>query len=170
MTTATPSSMPALGVQRLLEHLIDYAGLFPPAELDMATAVANYASYVNGPRTLDARTHDRARVARLDEFETHAADQLPNGADDEPWALSVLVKPAGDDGLAADFERIAAFNAAHCEPGQGLAIVDVVELKAADSAVIERTLDIVPDEIFPILRDPAHRRSARLPWRRSSAW
>jgi hypothetical protein len=29
----------------LLRDLIDYAGLFPPASLDMAAAVANYDSY-----------------------------------------------------------------------------------------------------------------------------
>jgi hypothetical protein len=32
----------------LMEGLIDYAGMFPPAELDMPTAAANYESYLDG--------------------------------------------------------------------------------------------------------------------------
>ena len=33
----------------LMEGLIDYAGLFPPASLDMPTAVRNYAAYRKSP-------------------------------------------------------------------------------------------------------------------------
>ena len=154
MTTASTPSLPALGIQRLLEHLIDYAGLFPPAQLDMETAVANYASYVAGPRhwMLERMI---VPVSRLDEFEAAAAGMLPTGEDDEPWALSVLVSPADSDTLEADFERINAFNAAHCEPGQGLAIIDVVELKADDSSAIDAALDLVPDNVFPFFEIPA---------------
>jgi hypothetical protein len=32
-------------LQVLLKHAIDYAGLFPPANLDMPTAITNYATY-----------------------------------------------------------------------------------------------------------------------------
>lgn len=35
-------------IRALLEGVIDYAGLFPPAELPMAEAVANYARYRDG--------------------------------------------------------------------------------------------------------------------------
>src|ERR1700722_2418167 len=34
-------------LRALLSGLIDYAGLFPPAGLDMAAAVRNYASYLS---------------------------------------------------------------------------------------------------------------------------
>ena len=33
----------------LLRGLVDYAGLFPPAALDMSSAVRNYANYLHGP-------------------------------------------------------------------------------------------------------------------------
>ncbi len=36
-------------VRQLLNTLIDYAGLFPPAALDMRRSVANYAAYLEGP-------------------------------------------------------------------------------------------------------------------------
>ena len=35
-------------LRALLEHLIDYAGLFPPAALSMQDAVRNYARYREG--------------------------------------------------------------------------------------------------------------------------
>src|SRR5437868_3433140 len=40
--------MLARSAEALLTHLIDYAGLFPPAALPMADAVRNYASYRDG--------------------------------------------------------------------------------------------------------------------------
>jgi hypothetical protein len=76
---------PAL--RALLAGLIDYAGLFPPAALSMAEAVANYAGYRGGP---DAWALGRFVVpaARLAEFEASAAPCL-NGT---PWLLSVLAE------------------------------------------------------------------------------
>jgi hypothetical protein len=37
-------------VRALFEHIIDYAGLFPPARLPLPEALRNYAGYVSGPR------------------------------------------------------------------------------------------------------------------------
>ena len=39
----------------LLAGIVDYAGLFPPAGLDMATAIRNYAEYRHGVRELCAQ-------------------------------------------------------------------------------------------------------------------
>ena len=35
-------------IRSLLADLIDYAGLYPPAALDMRSAVRNYVSYSQG--------------------------------------------------------------------------------------------------------------------------
>lgn len=40
--------MTARSLRALLEHLVDYAGLFPPAALTMQDAVRNYARYRDG--------------------------------------------------------------------------------------------------------------------------
>lgn len=40
-------SNPKASVRALLTEIIDYAGLFPPAQLSMPEAVANYAAYKN---------------------------------------------------------------------------------------------------------------------------
>jgi hypothetical protein len=41
--------MPAASLRALLEHSIDYAGLFPPANLALAPALEDYARYVRLP-------------------------------------------------------------------------------------------------------------------------
>ena len=41
--------MPAAALRALLEHAIDYAGLFPPADLALEPALENQAGYVRSP-------------------------------------------------------------------------------------------------------------------------
>jgi hypothetical protein len=38
-----------IAIRTLLAKSIDYAGLFPPAELDISTALENYVRYSTGP-------------------------------------------------------------------------------------------------------------------------
>jgi len=143
------------GLRRLLEHVVDYAGLFPPAGLDMRTTVANYARGLASPEgwLLERLV---VPVGRLGEFEATAGDLMPTGDDDEPWPISCLVRPAGEAGIADDFAAIEAFNRRRAEPGAGSAIVDVVELRGGDPDAIDRVLDEIPDELFPFFEvDPA---------------
>ena len=52
-------------LRALLAGIVDYAGLFPPAALDMSTAVRNFADLSSRSRRVDARTVRRAgRAAR----------------------------------------------------------------------------------------------------------
>lgn len=61
-------------VRALLEHIIDYAGLFPPARLPLPEALQTYAGHVAGPRQwLVGRFVCPA--ARLDELTQHARAQ-----------------------------------------------------------------------------------------------
>lgn len=113
--------------EALLDGLIDYAGLFPPAGEDMRPALENYASYALGP---DRRALGRfiVPIARLAELEKEGSDLMPRGKSTRPWRLSVLVA----EDLAAAIEDISRFNRDHA-PGsrKGQAVIDVVELKAS---------------------------------------
>jgi hypothetical protein len=101
----------------LLDGLVDYAGLFPPAAVSMREAVANYAAYRAGAsRAMLARFV--VPVARLEEF-VAAARALP--ADGDAWPLAVL---AG----AGDAATLDAFDAAHGARWR----VDTIEAKAED--------------------------------------
>ncbi len=136
MTRPIPASL-----RTLLSELVDYAGLFPPAKLDMAVTVANYANYLAGK---DAWALGRLIVpaTRLDEFEQHAESHLPAGPDDPPWQLTALV---GYDSLDDDLRRLAAFNETHADRAR----IQVIELRAASAAEIDDALDRIPDHIFP---------------------
>jgi len=103
-------------VRALLEGIVDYAGLFPPARLDMAATVANFARY---------RAGDHAwmlgrlvvPVARLEEFIDASAGI--DGVGD--WRISGI---AGED-PAGDMERVEEFNR------RGGPIVDSIELRVS---------------------------------------
>jgi hypothetical protein len=109
----------------LLDGLIDYAGLFPPAGEDMRPALENYARYLRGSEN-QYLGRFIVPVARLGELEEVGADLLPRDA--TPWRLSVL---APDNPQAAS-ERLARFNSEHAAGSRaGHALVDVVESKAS---------------------------------------
>ncbi len=109
----------------LFSGLVDYAGLFPPASLGMADAVAAYAADRAGR---DAWMLGRfvCPAARLAELAKAAA---PHWDGESPWRVSALAPDP-----VADFPHIRAFNAAHAER----AIVDVVEGRASTTADIDQ--------------------------------
>lgn len=111
----------------LLEAVIDYAGLFPPAALDMTRAVRNFAHYrAAGAGWMLGRFVCPA--ARLDDFSVAADPLLPRDAGAIPWRLSVT----GSGHVHADLDAIAAFNERHrvCFDECG-AIVDAYEVKVS---------------------------------------
>jgi hypothetical protein len=132
-------------LRALLAHLVDYAGLFPPAALDMARATAEYSACRAGK---DAWALGRfvVPVSRLAEF---AAAAPPV---ESPWPLSVLAGPA----LAADLETIAAFRERH----RGAFDIEALELKAASPDQISAAARQLPYSLrafveIPVTEDPA---------------
>ncbi len=105
-------------ISTLLDGLVDYAGLFPPASLPMEEAVQNYARYREGEqREMLARFVVPAQ--RLPEF-VRAASLLDFEADSLAWPLAVLAS-------ANDAELLALFNREHNQRFY----VDIVEAKVA---------------------------------------
>lgn len=142
---------PPRSLRLLLDSLVDYAGLFPPAKLDMLPAIRNYAAYT-GVEHRWMLGRFILPVARLEEFERLAANDLPSGPDDEPWRLSALVGSNVD----ADIEAIFAFNRAHAEePANGLAVIDAIELKEPDPFGIDRLMKLIPEQLTPYFEIPA---------------
>lgn len=150
---------PTRSLRTLLTDLIDYAGLFPPAKLSMSAAVENY----NRARMGDHEwmlARFICPVSRLDEFDKEASPLLPGTfarsgyreqADaGEPWPLSVLI----DGELAANLDRIDAFNAHHSDEKNGLARIDMLEMKVTDVHQIDAALDEIPEDIFPAFEFP----------------
>jgi hypothetical protein len=124
----------------LLDGLVDYAGLFPPASESMRQALERYATYLAGP---DQNALGRLIIplSRLGEFERAAGEFLPRGKGAPPWKLSVIA--SGDATAAAD--EMTTFNRRHSEGlAEGFALIDVVEMKASARAEIERQHAALP--------------------------
>jgi hypothetical protein len=137
-------------IDALLSGLVDYAGLFPPASESMRMAVENYAAYREGP---DSAALGRFIVpcGRLAEFEEQTRDLLPRDTDSEPWRLSVLVA----ENVQSATEQMRGFNERHSPASaRGGAVIDVVELKAADPADIERQRVALPGDIAAYFEIP----------------
>ena len=102
-------------LRALLAAVIDYAGLFPPAGLDMATAVRNFGEYLSSD---DGWMLGRfvVPVARLDEFRA-AHERLERGG--PAWHLSALL---GAD-IQADLRVIAECN----RRAHGHVVIDAIE-------------------------------------------
>lgn len=114
----------------LLEGIVDYAGLFPPAAQSMPTAVRNYAHYrASGDGWMLGRFVCPASA--LEEFSVVGDPFLPRDAGAIPWRLSVT----GSGDPAADNDAIVAFNKRHrvCFDECG-AIVDAYEMRVATEA------------------------------------
>jgi hypothetical protein len=126
---------PARALGALLEHVVDYAGLFPPAALDLPSAVAEYDARRRGD---DAWMLGRfvLPASRLPEL------RVPGGG----WQLSALVGPD----VARDAASVDAFNAAQT----GRAVVDAVEAKAATPEEVAAVLAAGPRDVTAYVEVP----------------
>jgi hypothetical protein len=129
----------------LLEGIVDYAGLFPPAALAMGEAVAEYGRWRRSPQSWmlgrfvlpAARLHDFARAS-----DAH----LPEAGIGDPWRLSVL---AGAD-VHGDSSLVTSFNRSHA----GRAVVDAIELKATGPQEAEASLEALPSGLTAFVEVP----------------
>jgi hypothetical protein len=137
----------------LLRDLIDYAGLFPPASLAMATSVANYDTYSRSEwRWILGRFI--VPVAQFAEFEEAFAG-LPTPTPERTrftnWRVSVLLSAD----VAADVARIRDFSARMASSSSGrAAVVESVEVKVASPEEVERLSGIIPAELAAYFEVP----------------
>jgi hypothetical protein len=135
----------------LLNQIVDYAGLFPPAGLDMESVVRNYGEYQkSSQRWMLSRVIVPA--LQLKEFEGAASEFLPQ--DELPWRISALVPAANDDKFEQAIDAINQFNLAHQTTEQGLAVVDAVEIKANSAELIQATARGIPADINVFIEIP----------------
>ncbi len=133
----------------MLEGFFDYAGLYPPASLDLKSVIEHWDRYM--------KCEDNWMLARLiiptsklDEFKELAKDVMPSN-DEEPWQLSMLLPPASDDGFQDAVDRVIAFN----EEDLGV-IANVLEFKASTTDEIEQSLNCLHDDLFPFIELPVN--------------
>jgi hypothetical protein len=150
MVRNSADAVDAAGV--LLRDLIDYAGLFPPASLAMATSVANYDSHSRSEWSW-ILGHFVVPVARLAEFEEAFAGlpALTPGTGFTTWRLSVLL---GADPVA-DVACIREFNARLANSSSARrAVVESAEVKVASPEEVKRLSGIIPAELATYFEVP----------------
>ncbi len=157
--TSPKSQVPAQTLKTLTADLIDYAGLFPPAKLDMAGAVERYARYQH---TEHAAMLGRfiCPASRLEELSTHAGLLMPGtagtsgyremSAAGDPWRISVVADLPIDESL----EAINAFDHRHSQEDNGLARVTALEVKISSSAEIDELIEEIPEDLLPFFEVP----------------
>jgi hypothetical protein len=138
-------------IQTLLRGSIDYAGLFPPAELDMGAAVSNFAEYEAGKMAwaLGRFIVPVKRLAELQSARERLA-RLPAG----PWRIGALA--TAGPGLAGDLEQLDDFES---RTGADAFVADAVEVKADSTQGVREALGrLHRREAYievPIERDPS---------------
>jgi hypothetical protein len=127
--------MPALDA--LLAGLVDFAGLFPPAGLDMKSAVRAYAAYRQGPhaRMLGSFV---VPAGRLPEFDTELRALGTEDPAARAWTVSVLAGDSAD----TDIGRALRFTPSGGR-GQTVQVVSI-EVKADTAVSIARATALVP--------------------------
>ncbi len=139
------NSVEGLDVARvLLRDLIDYAGLFPPASLGMAAAVANYDAYLRSEHSWMLGRFI-VPVGRLSEFEK-AVGGLPDATlqRGSHWGLSVLPGAV----VSADLSRIREFNDRfEVSHSKTRAKIESIEVKIANAREIDRLSGVIPAEL-----------------------
>jgi len=132
----------------LLEGILDYAGLYPPADLDMQSVVDNWSLYIQSEDSwILARLI--IPVNRLQEFKACAKDLLPSPDEQDMWQLSVLLPPAGSEQFETAVQATIEFNVEDCG-----AVANVVEFKATTIQEIDSALELLHDDLFPYIELP----------------
>jgi hypothetical protein len=150
-------------VEALLARIVEYAGLFPPAALDMESALRNYQRYTEtdefwllGGFVLTAN--------RLEEF-AGAFERVWGTEQERPWTLKVVCAGETED----DARAIEEFQ-------QGAVFIGSLETKAADARAAKEVLERLPaarsryvefppekaGEVLPVLGEYGARAKIRL--------
>jgi hypothetical protein len=162
---------PAAGLRALLERIIDYAGLFPPAKLPLDEAIKNYARY---RRDAEAWMLGRFVIpaSRLEELQPYG----PLFAEGLPFAFSALGRGGGSasaflDGLRDDLQAIGAFEKRH----SSRVVTDVLEVKwpnvspAETMGLFESVADCIEQHPGPLTLTPYFEVGLGGDWRRTVA-
>lgn len=131
---------------QLLAHIIDYAGLFPPASLELNEVVRNYDQYF--------RSDDRWLLARiiipalrLAEYREVATDEVDlSTTQDNPWLVSALLPPPSDEKFLAALSAIKEFNLKESD-SEFKSCVDTVEVLVREASMLTSVSEQVPASV-----------------------
>jgi hypothetical protein len=128
-------------LRTLLTEIVDYAGLFPPSQVGMTSAVHNYAEYL---KSENAWMLGRfiTPINRLDEFFTEAESLF----DEKVWRLSVI----SNENLQETVDKINEFNEANSDKF----VVDAIEIRVSKADEIYEAAKIIPKNLSAYFEFP----------------
>lgn len=129
------SARASQSLRALIANLVDYAGLFPPADLGMPDAVVSYASYLDGETTW-ALGRFVVPASKLQEFELALQRIAPR----KSWRLSCVM----GNNPRAELEEIARFNDRN---GANGVLVDTVEVNLQTADMLRSLAQMIPGEM-----------------------
>jgi len=130
-----------LSLRVLLTDLVDYAGLFPPAQLPIRGAVQRYAAHRRGDHFWILGRFILP-IGRLGEFERALADLAEENWRGGAWRVSVL----GGRIFDGDLKAILQFNRRHAESARPVRI-EAVELKVLSHEELQPGADFVSEAL-----------------------
>ncbi|MDX2114333.1 MAG: hypothetical protein SFZ24_01760 [Planctomycetota bacterium] len=170
-------------VRILMSSVVDYAGLFPPASLELRATLEKWRAHASSP---EAWMLGRliVPVSQLKAFAALIRETggVP-GPGAEPWRVSCLLS----DELDKDVDRVFEFNRSFApvipadpdEPrhpllgkpptlsdsgsldlpdevvASGGVVIDAVEFKASSARKIDEAMNIIPEQLEPYIEIPA---------------
>ncbi|MEP6780943.1 MAG: hypothetical protein ABJC26_13695 [Gemmatimonadaceae bacterium] len=138
-------------IRVLLDSIVDYAGLYPPAAVSMLTAVRSFAHYRAGENGWMLGRFI-CPAASLEIFSRDAEMYLPRDAGAIAWQLSAT----SSGNVEQDMIAIAAFNERHrvcfdeCN-----ASVDSYEVKATTVDEVRAINELVPQKLRTFIEVPS---------------
>ncbi len=146
--------------QALLEGLIDYAGLFPPAECEMEAAIRNFASYRDeqdhwmlGRFICSANSLNEFRDTFAQQPQQREPKQQAQQREDEPWRLTVVASGQTLANVAADMAAIEHFNT-ECRKDNLPAIADCYEIRCPTREDVIAFAAEIPRELTTYIELP----------------
>ena len=142
-------------IQKLAGEIVDYAGLFPPAQLPLNEVIENFESYLNSNFNW-MLSRLVLPVSKLAELETSTTFQKSENR----WRISALVPPVSEsESFDLAFSTIAEFNRRHDVSRKS--VVDSIEIQTPTVESIVETGNRIPDGVqafceIPHLTDPFH--------------
>ncbi|HZQ44194.1 MAG TPA: hypothetical protein VFA99_13155 [Acidobacteriaceae bacterium] len=133
-------------VEALLARAIDYAGLFPPAALDLETTVRNYANYRSGP-DMWALGRLVLPAGKIAEF----ADRWPQYVE---WPISLLLGSDHDIEMRLAVDVGLRLDAVECRPANLEDIAEIRRRMPSDGELfVESPSGCAPQEVIAAVGD-----------------
>jgi len=138
-------------IHGLMSSVIDYAGLYPPAQLEPAVVVRNYTEVITSPRAwmLGRLVWPADKLDQLSELAQGNAPRVEPPATEGAWAITCVLSPAGTPECLRDIAAVDAFNNRQSTEGEAAMRIDSLEMRANSVAAVERVVSQLPDDVFP---------------------